>query len=60
MSRVRSKPDTSLLQDLPPFAAEAARRLGMDPGQLRNWSLRPDGSVVLLAVNGMKFVVAPE
>jgi len=60
MSRARSKPDASLLNDLPPFAADAARRLGIDPEQLRGWSLRPDGSVVLLAVNGMKFVVAPE
>lgn len=60
MGRARNKPDTSLLNDLPPFAAEAALRLGIDTEQLRSWSLRPDGSVVLLAVNGMKFVVAPE
>jgi len=60
MPRIKSKDDRMLTVDLPPFAAAAARKLGIDMAELRGWALRPDGSVVLLSANGMKFVVSPE
>jgi len=60
MPRIKSKDDRMLAADLPPFAAAAARKLGIDLAELRGWALRPDGSVVLVSANGMKFVVSPE
>ena len=57
MPRDKNKPEPTLAADLPPFAAAAARRMGIDLRDLRGWALRPDGSVVLISGNGMKFVV---
>lgn len=59
MPRNKNKTAGSPPDDLPPFAVEAARKLGIDLTELRGWALRPDGSVVLLSPNGMKFVVPP-
>ncbi len=59
MPRSKNKAARPTAADLPPFAVEAARRLGIDLAELRGWALRPDGSVVLLSPNGMKFVVPP-
>ena len=59
MTRSSKKNDATLTADLPPFAVEAARQLGIDLNDLRGWALRPDGSVVLVSANGMKFVVTP-
>ncbi len=60
MPRTKNKDDRSLIADLPGFAVAAAQNLGIDLTELRGWALRPDGSVVLLSANGMKFVVTPE
>lgn len=60
MSRSKRSTDNSLTADLPPFALMAAQRMGIDLTGMRGWALRPDGSVVLLTANGMKFVIAPE
>ncbi|MHB1385354.1 MAG: hypothetical protein ACYC6H_09200 [Bellilinea sp.] len=60
MPRTKNKDHRSLPDDLPAFAAAAAQKLGIDLTELRGWALRPDGSVVLLSANGMKFIVAPE
>lgn len=59
MARSKTKHYPPPAADLPPFAVEAAGRLGIDLTDLRGWALRPDGSVVLLSSNGMKFVVSP-
>lgn len=59
MPRTKNKATAPPAADLPPFAVEAARKLGIDLAELRGWALRPDGSVVLLSLNGMKFVVPP-
>lgn len=59
MPRNKNKDSASPAADLPPFAVEAAHKLGIDLTELRGWALRPDGSVVLLSANGMKFVVPP-
>ena len=60
MARIKVKPPNTLIPDLPPFAVGAALSLGIDLGDLQAWALRPDGSVVLISGNGMKFVVMPK
>jgi len=60
MSRAQRCAKSRTHSDLPPFALQAAARLGIEVAALQGWALRPDGSVVLLCANGMKFVVAPE
>lgn len=60
MTRSKNKQGHEPVDDLPPFAVKAAHRLGIDLTELRGWALRPDGCVVLLSANGMKFVLAPE
>ncbi|HWR66513.1 MAG TPA: hypothetical protein VN364_10365 [Bellilinea sp.] len=60
MSHAQRSAKTSTQSNLPPFALQAAARLGIEVAALQGWALRPDGSVVLLCANGMKFVVAPE
>jgi hypothetical protein len=60
MPRSKRSVEPTVAVDLPPFATAAAQRMGIDLTALRSWVLRPDGSVVLLCANGMKFVVIPE
>jgi len=60
MSRGQRSAKARNPSNLPPFALQAAAKLGIDVAALQGWALRPDGSVVLLCANGMKFVVAPE
>lgn len=60
MPRSRRSNEAPVAADLPPFATAAAQRMGIDLTALRSWLMRPDGSVVLLCANGMKFVVSPE
>ena len=60
MSRAPRSTKTSPPSSLPPFAMQAAAKVGIDAAELQGWALRTDGSVVLLCANGMKFIVAPE
>jgi len=60
MSRGQRSAKTQTQSNLPAFALQAAAKLGLDGSALQGWALRPDGSVVLLCANGMKFIVAPE
>lgn len=60
MSRGQRSTKSRTQSNLPPFALQAAVKLGIDAAALQGWAQRPDGSVVLLCANGMKFVVAPE
>ena len=60
MPRSKRSVEPTVVGDLPEFAAAAAQRMGIDLTALRGWALRPDGSVVLLCANGMKFVVSPD
>ncbi|TDA66661.1 MAG: hypothetical protein D9V45_06965 [Chloroflexi bacterium] len=60
MPRSKRRIEPTVIADLPEFAAAAAQRMGIDPATLRSWVMRPDGSVVLLCANGMKFVVSPD
>ena len=60
MNRRQRGTNVTPLANLPLFVEQAAARLGMDAAQLRGWAQRPDGSVMLLCANGMKFVVTPE
>lgn len=60
MSRGSRSTKPGTWSSLPPFAQQAAAKLGIDGSALQGWAQRPDGSVVLLCVNGMKFVVTPE
>ena len=60
MPRSKRSVKPTVAVDLPPFAVAAAQHLGIDLAMLRSWLMRPDGSVVLLCANGMKFVVSPD
>ena len=60
MPRSKRSIEPDVAVDLPQFAVAAAQRRGIDLTALRSWLMRPDGSVVLLCANGMKFVVSPE
>lgn len=60
MPRSKRSIEPAVIVDLPQFAAAVAQRMGIDLTALRSWLMRPDGSVVLLCANGMKFVVSPE
>lgn len=60
MPRGKRSAEPTMTADLPAFAVLAAQRLGIDLTGLRGWTLRADGSVVLLTANGMKFVISPE
>jgi hypothetical protein len=35
----------------------AARRIGLPEGKLLDWAVRPNGTIVIVACNGMKFVL---
>lgn len=41
---------------LPQAVVLAARRNHLDPQQLLDWKVYPDGKVVLIAPNGMKLI----
>ena len=60
MPRSKRSVEPTVVVDLPEFASAAAQRMGIDLTVLRSWVMRPDGSVVLLCANGMKFVVSPD
>ena len=60
MPRSKRSIKPTVIVDLPEFAAAAAQRMGIDLTVLHRWVMRPDGSVVLLCANGMKFVVSPD
>lgn len=60
MARSKNKVEQSPADDLPASVVTTANKLGIDLAELRGWALRPDGSVVLVSGNGMKFVITPE
>ncbi len=53
MKRTMPKPAAGL----PEVVRAALRRLPMDAADLLDWSVRADGAVILVAPNGMKFVL---
>jgi len=60
MGRSKLRSDRAVPAGLPEFAVRAAQKMGIDLSGLQGWALRPDGSTVLLAANGMKFVICPD
>lgn len=60
MARSKNKVEQSPADDLPANVVSIAQKLGIDLAELRGWALRPDGSVVLVSGNGMKFVITPD
>lgn len=60
MARSKNKVEQTPADDLPASVVTIAQKLGIDLTELRGWALRPDGSVVLVSGNGMKFVISPD
>lgn len=45
------------VRSLPRKVSQAAQRIGLPAAQVLDWAVRPNGTIVLVASNGMKFVL---
>lgn len=53
-----SKPaDEAKAPGLPRKISQAALKVGLPPDKVADWAVRPNGTIVLLASNGMKFIL---
>lgn len=44
---------------LPRKINQAALKIGLPPDKVADWAVRPNGTIVLLSTNGMKFILPP-
>lgn len=56
-TKVPMNPKQDLTTDMPAAVQQVAKTLNLEVDTLLDWKMHPDGRVVLIAPNGMKFVV---
>jgi len=56
-TKVPMNPKQHLKTDIPAAVQQVAKTLNLEVAALLDWKMHPDGRVVLIAPNGMKFVV---